>query len=441
MTERPVHPVSDSTMRRPWQGRRVVLGVTGGIAAYKSIQVARDLTRLGAEVDVVLTRGAQRFVTPLTFEGLTGRKVLTELFSAEGAAMHIRLGFEADVVCVAPATADFISRAAQGRADDLLTTTLLATRAPVVLCPAMNDRMYSHPQTQANVSHVRDTLGYTVAGPASGPLAVGEGDGPGRLLEPAEIIQEIGRALTCSDERSAPWHGCRVLVTAGPTHEPIDPVRYVGNRSSGRMGFALAQAAWRRGAEVTVVTGPACAPLPYGPEIVRVATAVEMSAAVQARIEDCDVSVFAAAVADFRPLDPGEHKVKRSEVGESFSIELTENPDVATLSLGNAKPGSIRVGFALETDDLLQNAREKMERKEFDMIVANSATESGAGFEVDTNRVTLLHRDGEPEELPLMSKDEVAEQILDRLRPGLDLRTEGRPGAREAGDGRGSSGS
>lgn len=419
MTEQPAHPVSDSTLRRPWQGRRVVLGVTGGIAAYKSIQVARDLTRLGAEVDVVLTRGAQQFVTPLTFEGLTGRKVLTELFSTDGAAMHIRLGFDADVVCVAPATADFIARAAQGRADDLLTTSLLATRAPVVICPAMNDRMYSHPQTQANVAHVRDVLGYTVAGPATGPLAVGEGEGPGRLLEPEEIIQEIGRELTCRATSAAPWSGLRVVVTAGPTHEPIDPVRFVGNRSSGRMGYALAQAAWRRGAKVTVIAGPGCAVAPYGPDVVRVTTAVEMSEEVQARIGECDLSVFAAAVADYRPMDPSESKVKRSEVGSTFSIDLTENPDVAKTSLGSAKSGSLRVGFALETDDLLENARDKMERKGFDLIVANSATEAGAGFEVDTNLVTLLAREGEPETLPLLSKDEVAERILDRLEARL----------------------
>jgi phosphopantothenoylcysteine decarboxylase / phosphopantothenate---cysteine ligase len=419
MTEQPAHPVSDATLRRPWQGRRVVFGVTGGIAAYKAIQVARDLTRLGAEVDVVLTRGAQQFVTPLTFEGLTGRRVLTELFSAEGAAMHIRLGFEADVVCVAPATADFIARAAQGRADDLLTTTLLATRAPVVLCPAMNDRMYSHPQTQANVRHAREVLGYTVAGPAIGPLAVGEGEGPGRLLEPNEIVQEIGRALACSAEGSEGWLGRKVLVTAGPTQEPVDPVRYLGNRSSGRMGYALGQAAWRRGAEVTVVAGPGSAPLPYGPDVVRVSTAVEMSEAVQARIGDTDLSIFAAAVADYRPAHPREDKLKRAQVGDTLTLDLTENPDVAKTSLRGAKAASLSVGFALETDDLLANARDKMERKGFDMIVANAASEPGAGFGVDTNVVTLLVPGVEPEALPLMSKDCVAEQILDRLQDRL----------------------
>src|SRR5688572_9266070 len=240
MTNAPLRP------RRPWTGRRVVLGVTGGIAAYKVVQVARDLTRLGATVDVVMTPGAQRFVGPTSFEGVTGRPVLSEIFSqgpqtAGSAATHVRLGQQADVVCVAPATAEFLARAAQGRADDLLTTTLLVTRAPVVVCPAMNDRMFSHPQVRANLEHCRDRLGYRVAGPGVGPLAVGEAEGPGRMLEPAEIVEHVGRALGEAD----PLRGLKVLVTAGPTREPVDPVRFVGNRSSGKMGYAVAAAAWR----------------------------------------------------------------------------------------------------------------------------------------------------------------------------------------------------
>jgi phosphopantothenoylcysteine decarboxylase / phosphopantothenate---cysteine ligase len=410
-----VHSASDLTPRRPWQGRRVVLGVCGGIAAYKVVQVARDLTRLGAEVDVVLTRSAGEFVRPLTFEGVTGRSALTELFSAEGAALHIQLGMEAEVVCVAPATADFIARAAHGRADDLLTTTLLATRAPVVVCPAMNDRMWSHPQTQANAAHLADTLGYTVAGPAVGPLAVGEGEGPGRMIEASEIVQEVGRALA----RSEPWTGVKVLVTAGPTREALDPVRFLGNRSSGKMGYALAAAAWRRGAEVTVVAGPGGAPVPYGPEIVSVESASEMADAVSARIGDADVAVFAAAVADFRPSDAAERKIKRSEVGPGYTLDLTETPDVAETSLEGAKPGAVRVGFALETDDLVENARKKMESKGFDFVVANEATAEGSGFEVDTNRVTIVGPGGEGEELPLLSKEAVAEEILDRVEPRL----------------------
>ncbi len=397
--------------RRPWDGRRVVLGVTGGISAYKAVQLARDLTRLGAIVDAVLTRGARQFVQPLSFEGVTGRPALTELFSTEGAALHIRLGGEADVVCVAPATADFLARAAQGRADDLLTTTLLATRAPVVLCPAMNDRMFAHPQTQANVAHLREALSYRIAGPAVGPLAFGEGEGPGRMLEPADIIQEVGRVLAAG----TPLEGKRVLVTAGPTREAVDAVRYLGNRSSGRMGFALAAAAWRRGAEVTVVSGPVALEAPHGVEVSRVETAREMLDAVSGSLPEIDVSIFASAVADYRPKDPADGKLKRAEVGPEFALPLTENPDVAGGTREHRKAGSIVVGFALETEALLENGQKKLESKGFDLLVANDATEEGAGFEVETNRVTLLTK-GEPSEaLALLSKDEVAEIILDRV--------------------------
>jgi len=396
----------------------VVLGVTGGIAAYKAVQLARDLTRLGATVDAVLTRGARQFVQPLSFEGVTGRPALTELFSTEGAALHIRLAYEADVVCVAPATADFLARAAHGRANDLLTTTLLATRAPVVLCPAMNDRMFAHPQTQANIAHLRDALSYRIAGPAVGPLAFGEGEGPGRMLEPADIIEEIGRAL----RSPSPLEGKRVLVTAGPTREAIDPVRYLGNRSSGRMGFALAAAAWRRGAEVTMVSGPVSLEDPHGVEVTRVETAQEMFDEVSGSLPEVDVSIFASAVADFRPVDPAEGKIKRAEVGPEMALTLTENPDVAGGTRERRKEGSIAVGFALETEDLLKNGHKKLESKGFDLLVANDATEEGAGFEVETNRVTLLTSEEPNEELPLLSKNEVAEIVLDRVTRLLESR-------------------
>ena len=407
--------------RRPWRGRRVVLGVTGGIAAYKSVQLARDLTRLGAAVDVVLTAGARRFVQPLSFEGVTGRPALTELFSVEGAALHVRLGAEADAVCVAPATADFLARAAQGRADDLLCTTLLATRAPVVLCPAMNDRMFAHPQVQANLAHVRDRLGYAVAGPAEGALAVGEGEGPGRMLEPHQIAEHVGRAL---DGRGV-LSGLRVLVTAGPTREPIDPVRYVGNRSSGRMGYALAQAAWRRGAHVTLVTGPSPLEHPVGVDVVSVETAREMHEAVAGLLAGMDVSIFAAAVADYRPADALDQTVKRAETGEALTVALTANPDVAGDTRAARKAGSVAVGFALETSDLAANAARKLEAKGFDLLVANDARAEGAGFEVDTNRVTVLARGAAPEELPLMTKDELADEILDRVVVRLERREDG----------------
>ncbi len=399
--------------RRPWQGRRVVLGVTGGIAAYKAIQLARDLTLLGAEVDTVLTRSAGEFVRPLTFEAVTGRPCLTDLFSAEGAALHIRLGAEADLVAIAPATADFIARSAQGRADGLLTTTLLATRAPVLIFPAMNDRMWAHPQTQANVRHVSDALGYEIHGPDVGPLAVGEGEGPGRLLDPSEILEHIGRRLGTV----APFAGRRVLVTAGPTREAVDPVRYIGNRSSGRMGFAVARAAWRRGAEVVLVTGPSHLPDPPGVEVIRVETTREMQHTVLERVGEADLNVFAAAVSDFRPADPLDHKVKRSRDGDALTVQLEANPDVAAGSKDHRRPGSITVGFALETEDLLENARAKMGRKVFDLVVANPASDPDAGFEVDTNRVLFVGPEQEPEELPLLSKEEVAELILDRVAP------------------------
>ena len=405
LSPRVLHP------RRPWEGRRIVLGVTGGIAAYKAVQLARDLTRLGAVVDTVVTDGAQRFVQPLSFEGVTGRPSATDLFSTEGAALHIKLGSEADVVCVAPATADLIARAAQGRADDLLTTTLLATRAPVLICPAMNDRMYSHPQTQANLGHLRDALSYRVAGPGTGPLAAGEGDGPGRMLEPHEIVEEIGRVLS----EVSPLRGKKVLITAGPTREAIDPVRFVGNRSSGRMGFALAAAAWRRGADVTVVAGPVHLPVPYGVEVIRVETAQGMLDSVSVHLPEADVSVFAAAVVDYRPADPSEEKLKRADVGSDMTLTFTENPDVALETRALRKTGSISVGFALETKCLMENAQAKLESKGFDLIVANEAEAEGAGFEVETNCMLLLGADVEAEELPLLPKDEVAEVILDRV--------------------------
>lgn len=404
--------------RRPWQGQRVVLGVAGGVAAYKSVQLARDLTRLGAQVDVVLTAAAQKFVGALSFEGVTGRPVLTDLFSAEGAALHIRLGREADAFVIAPATADLLARAAQGRADDLITTALLATRAPVVLCPAMNDRMFAHPQVQANLAHCRDALGYRVAGPDTGPLAAGEAEGAGRMLEPDAIVQHVGRAL---GERPA-FRGRRVLVTSGPTREAVDPVRFVGNRSSGRMGNALAAAAWRRGADVTLVTGPVGIAFPPGADVVRVETAVQMRDAVAERIGAADVVIFAAAVADFRPADARDSKVKRSETGGVLEVQLIANPDVAADTRPARKPGAVVVGFALETDDLVENARGKLVAKGFDLVVANPARAPDAGFEADTNRVTLIGPEGEAEPLRLMDKDAVADVVLDRVEALLEAR-------------------
>ena len=404
--------------RPPWDGRRVVLGVTGGIAAYKAVQVARDLTLLGAQVDVILTPTAERFVGGLSFEGVTGRPALTHLFSAEGTALHLRLGRDADAIAVAPATADLLARASQGRADDLLTTTLLAARGPVILCPAMNDRMFAHTQVQRNLAHCRDVLDYRIAGPGTGPLAAGEAEGAGRMLEPDEIVQHVGRALG----ETAAFRGRRVLVTSGPTREPVDSVRFVGNRSSGRMGRAFAEAAWRRGAEVTVVSGPVAVGPPVGADVVRVDTAVEMRDAVATHIGSADVVIFAAAVADFRPEGARSGKVKRSVAGSSLDLHMIANPDVAVETRSARKPGSFVVGFALETEGLVENALLKLEAKGFDLVVSNLAGVAGAGFESETNQVTLVGPDGAAEALPSMDKDAVADAVLDRVDELLSAR-------------------
>lgn len=395
--------------RRPFSGRRVVLGVTGGIAAYKSITLARELTLAGAVVDVVLSQGALEFVRPLSFEALTGRPAFSSLYPQGDPLLHIRLARDADVVVVAPATANFMARAAAGMADDLLTATLLATEAPVVLCPAMNDRMYAHPATQANLVRLKE-IGYALAGPAVGPLAWGEGEGPGRMLEPDEILPHAGRALEGPTQLS----GKRVVVTAGGTREAIDPVRYVGNRSSGRMGYEIAAAAWRRGAEVLLISGPSPLPVPPGVELRRIESAGQMLDAVRAALPEADALVMAAAVADFRPADPAAQKIKK-ESGAVPRITLEATADVLRATREARRPGSVIVGFALETTDAVENGRRKLEGKGLDLLVVNDATQPGAGFEVDTNRVVLLQPGAEDEALPLMSKAEVADRILDRV--------------------------
>lgn len=392
--------------RRPWDGRRVVLGVTGSIAAYKSVQLARDLSRCGATVDVVLTRSARAFIGAISFEALTGRPVAGDILAEGHALEHIRLARTADAVCIAPATADFIARAASGRADDMLTAIMLATRAPILICPAMNDGMWAHRQTRANIEHVRQ-LGYRIVGPATGPLALGEGAGPGRAEEPEVVFEHIGRAL---GEEPA-WRGRRVVVTAGPTREPVDAVRVLSNRSSGRMGFAIAAAAWRRGADVTLIAGPASVAPPVGPTLVRVETADEMLEAVRAAVGVADILYMAAAVADFRPVRR-EGKMKRAAAPASLALERA--PDVLGETRANLRDGAVVVGFALETGDGRQSARDKLRNKALDLIVLNAADEPGAGFDVDTNRVVLLDPAGGEEALPLLSKNDVAEILLDR---------------------------
>lgn len=395
--------------RRPFAGRRVVLGVTGGIAAYKAVALARDLTLAGAAVDVVLSRGALEFVRPLTFEALTGRPAHASLYPEGDPLLHIRLARDADCFVIAPATANFLARAAAGMADDLMCAALLATSAPVVLAPGMNDRMFRHPATGANLRRLAG-FGYRIAGPGVGPLAWGEGEGPGRMLEPAELLEHVGRAL----EGAGPLAGRRVVVTAGGTREPLDPVRYLGNRSSGRMGYALAAAAWRRGAEVQLVSGPSALAPPTGVALLRVETAEEMRAAVAAALPAADVLVMAAAVADFRPAAPAAAKIKKERDGVPV-VALEPTADVLRATMAERPAGCVVVGFALETGDAVESGRRKLAAKGLDLLVVNDATEPGAGFEVDTNRVVLLRPGADDEPLPLLPKSEVAERILDRV--------------------------
>jgi len=392
---------------RPFEGRRILLGVTGGIASYKSAWLARLLSREGAAVDVVMTRAATEFIAPLTFEALTGRPVHTALIAEGHALDHIRLARSAHAVIVAPATADFCARAAHGRADDLLAAILLATEARVLLVPAMNDRMWAHPQTRLNSEHLRE-IGYTVLDPEIGALAAGEGSGEGRMPEPETILAHVARLLD-----DASFAGRNVVVSAGPTRELVDPVRVLSNRSSGRMGVALAAAAWRRGATVTLIAGPLEVPVPVGPRVVRVETTEEMSNAVNAAVSTADVLVMAAAPADFRAAAVASAKIKKGS--SAPSIELAPTPDILRESVPHMRAGAVRVGFALESHDGIANARQKLESKSLDMIVLNDALEPDAGIGVETNRVTIISRDGGEEEIPLMLKREIADIILDRV--------------------------
>jgi phosphopantothenoylcysteine decarboxylase/phosphopantothenate--cysteine ligase len=393
---------------RPFDQRRILLGVTGGIAAYKSAWIARLLTQAGAAVDVVLTRSAAEFIGPITFEALTGRPVHTALIAEGHALDHIKLARAAEAVVVAPATADFIARAANGNADELLTACLLATTAPVLIVPAMNDRMWAHSQTRANVEHLR-AIGYTVIDPDAGPLAVGEGSGPGRLPEPETIVAHVGRLL----EPVGALSGKRILVTAGPTREPVDPVRFLSNRSSGKMGVAIAAAAWRRGADVKLIAGPLSVDAPAGPAVMTVETTEQMCAAVAQSIGAADALIMAAAPADFRPVAPADQKIKKSNTPPFIALEST--PDILASTIGARSKRLVTVGFALETTSAVEHGRGKLASKQLDLIVVNDATESGAGFSVDTNRVTFIDRDGSIDAQPLLPKSEVADLILDRV--------------------------
>ena len=388
-------------------GKTIVLGVSGGIAAYKSAELVRLLVNSGATVRVMMTRNATEFITPLTFQTLSANPVATDTFSLtqESEIGHIRLADSADAIVIAPATADVIAKAAVGIADDIVTTVLLATRAKVAFAPAMNVHMYEHPTVVENLAKLR-ARGAVIIDPGEGALACGY-EGKGRLADPAIIVAEIEKMLSAQDLAEE-----NILVTAGPTQEPIDAVRFVSNRSSGKMGFAIARAAWRRGAAVRIVAGPSALATPYGVERIDAVTAAEMLSQTSSDFPWSTALVMAAAVADFRPANPARGKIKKDTRGLRLEMEsiADEMPRIA------AKKGTrLLIGFAAETDDLQANARAKLKRKGLDLIVANDVTQEGAGFGVDTNIVTLIGSDGLSESHPQMSKDAVADLILDRI--------------------------
>jgi phosphopantothenoylcysteine decarboxylase/phosphopantothenate--cysteine ligase len=392
-----------------FSGRKILLGVTGGIAAYKAAELARRFMKEGGEVRVILTRSGARFVGPVTFQALTGNPVSTDLFDLgqEREIGHIELADWADLFVIAPATANVIAKLAAGMADDLMTTVALAARAPLLVAPAMNVHMFRHTAVQRNLKDLR-AAGAHIVDPAEGEMACGH-VGEGRLADIEDLLDGASRALSHQD-----LSGAGVLVTAGPTAEPVDPVRILTNRSSGKMGYALARSAWRRGAEVTLVSGPVDSTLraPSGVAVIRVETAQEMCDAVQERFPKASVVVMAAAVADWAPKSASASKIKKGK--GRLALDLEETPDILS-QLGRAKGERVVVGFAAETDRVVENARQKLAKKNLDLIVANDVTVEGAGFNVDTNRITILDRDGSEESLPLLSKDRAADAVIDRI--------------------------
>ena len=388
------------------RGARILLGVSGGIACYKAVEVARLLGKRGAHVQVVMTEAATRFVGTITFASLTHRPAYTDLFEEQDRVLHVRLAREADLVLVAPATANVIAKMAHGISDDLLSATLLTTTAPLVVAPAMHTEMWEHPATRANIETLR-SRDVTIVDPEAGELAGGD-EGVGRLAEPASIVAAVAETFTHGRDLA----GVRVLVTAGGTQEPIDPVRFIGNRSSGKQGFAIAAEAARRGAQVTLVTGPTWLQDPDRVEVVRVRTAAEMRDAVGARYTDLDVVVKAAAVADFRPSNPAAQKIKKDEGTPAIMLE----PTVDILAeLGRTKTSQLLVGFSAETEDAVPRARKKLSAKNLDLIVTNIVGKPGSGFEADTNAAVILGADGSEETLPLQTKASVARAICDRI--------------------------
>ena len=387
------------------EGKCVVLGVTGGIAAYTACEIVSRLKKLHANVRVVLTEHACRFVQPLTFETLSGNQVAVSAFEHSFEIEHISLAKAADLLLIAPATANIIGKMAHGIADDLLSTTAMAVVCPILIAPAMNCAMYRSAALQENLETLKGR-GVLTVGPESGHLACGDED-VGRMSEPETIVARVCELLRGQDDLA----GTHVLVTAGPTREMVDPVRFLSNRSSGKMGYAIAEAAARRGARVTLVSGPVALERPRGVETVPVTSTLDLYREVTERAKSADLVIQAAAPADFRPLEAARHKIKKT--GEGMTLQLTPNPDVAA-QLGRDKhEGQVLVAFAAETDDLIANARKKLDKKNADMVVANDVTQPGAGFAGDTNRVTLVTR-SDARELPLMSKRDVADAILDR---------------------------
>lgn len=391
------------------RGKKVVVGVSGGIAAYKAAELVRLLVRAEAHTTVAMTRNATRFVTPLTFEALSGHRVIWDMWADAGAPMdHITLGQTSELIIIAPATANFIAKAACGVGDDFLSTLILAATAKILICPSMNSQMFNHPAVQENLNRLRQRK-IAVMEPGHGQLAC-RTDGPGRLPEPADIM-ELAHVLLSKHDLS----GLRILVTAGPTQEPLDPVRYIGNRSSGKMGYALAETARRRGAAVTLISGPTNLTPPLGIEYREIKTAEQMRDAVFAHRPESDIIIKAAAVSDYRPRASAAHKIKKGK--DSLNLELVKNPDILSeLASKKAMPRCLLVGFAAETEDLLTHAKKKMKSKALDMIVANDVSGEDAGFETDTNRVKIVYKDGQVEDVPLMTKTEVADVLLDRIK-------------------------
>ena len=387
----------------------VVLGVTGGIAAYKSAEIASQLKKQGHDVYVIMTKHATEFIAPLTFETLTNHPVVVDMFTRETPweVEHIALAKRADVFLVAPASANFLGKYANGIADDMLTTTVLATKAPVVLAPAMNTNMWSNAIVQKNVEALK-SFGVSMVGPGSGYLACGD-LGQGRMSEPEEIVEAVHDALAQKD-----LNGKRILVTAGPTRETVDPVRYITNHSSGKMGFAIARAAKRRGAAVTLIHGPVALPLPYGVEECAVISTQDMLEAVQDRFLDCDLLIMAAAPADFTMQEQSNRKIKKVD-GQPMVWQLKQTQDILG-ALSSKRNGQVVVGFAAETNDVQSYAMDKLQRKRLNMIVANDVTQKGAGFGADTNIVTVVHEDGRICPHDIAPKEEIADFILDQAK-------------------------